>query len=227
MKNKIFALIPARGGSKRIKNKNMVMVGGKPLIQYTLDIVKKCKFLDDIFVSTEDEKIKEIAKGNGVKIIDRPKELAKDETPMHPVIKHAIEYWKSIDHKPDIIVLLQPTSPLRTVKDIDDCTKKVIEGADSAETFIETEETPFWMFWIKDDKAVPFNKEKLEKYQRIEDLPKSYKENGAVFVFRTKSFIATNSFYGADHRAVIMPKERSLDIDDSEDLEKIRRMIEK
>jgi CMP-N-acetylneuraminic acid synthetase len=226
MKNKIFALVPARGGSKRIKNKNMVVVGGKPLIQYTLDIVKKCKFLDEAFVSTEDEKIKEIAKRNGVKIIDRPKELAKDETPMHPVIKHAIEYWKNINHEPDIVVLLQPTSPLRTVKDIDDCVKKVVEGADSSETFIETKETPFWMFWIKDNKAIPFDKEKLEKYQRIEDLPKSYKENGAVYVFRIKNFIATNSIYGDDHRAVIMPKERSLDIDDSEDLEELKRIIE-
>ena len=117
---KSIGIIPARGGSVGVKRKNIRIVGGIPLINYSINAAKKSECLTDFFVSTEDQDIADIARESGGKIIDRPKELAENDTPMFPILLHAMDYLnKLLDYSIDQFVLLQPTTPLRTEDDID------------------------------------------------------------------------------------------------------------
>lgn len=119
--NNIVAIIPARGGSKGIPYKNIKLVGGKPLIAWNIIAAKKSKFIDDVYVSTDDEKISSIALSYGAKIINRPAELARDESSSESALLHAIGQINSEGVFPNEIVFLQCTSPLTTCEDIDNC----------------------------------------------------------------------------------------------------------
>jgi len=214
----VLAVIPARGGSKRLPRKAIIPLAGKPLLCYTIEEALKSKLLDKIVVTTEDDEIASVArKYRGITVIDRPERLAQDDSPMAAVVEHAVKFTDGKDIA-DIIVLLQPTSPLRKAKDIDDCIEKVLDGADSAETFCEVKYYPHGMFRIEGDKATPYDEEGLKKYQRIQDAPKLYRENGAVYAVKKQVLIRENNFYGKDHRAIVMPEERSVDIDTFLDL---------
>ena len=219
----ILAIIPARGGSKRIKNKNMVELAGKPLIWYTINEAKKSRYINKLILSTDDDKIIEIAKRYNIEIIKRPKELAKDDSPVIDAINHVLGSLK--DYKPGIVVLLQPTSPLRTVEDIDGTIQLLLESnADSAETFCEVSEHPAQMFRVDNkNNAYPLDKENLPKVHQ--DLPILYRENGAVYVIKVSTFLRMNTLYGNNHKALIMPKERSIDIDDYFDLKLIEGLL--
>lgn len=208
----IIAIIPARGGSKRIENKNLIELAGKPLIWYTINEAKKSKYINKLILSTDDNKIIEVAKRYNIEIIKRPKELAKDDSPTIDTINHVLRSLK--DYKPEIIVLLQPTSPLRTVEDIDQTIKTLLEtNADSVETFCEIEHHPASMFIIDENNdAYPLDKENYKKM--YQDLPKVFRENGAVYAVKTDVLTRENTFYGKRHKACIIPKERSVDIDD-------------
>lgn len=116
---KILGLIPARGGSKRLPRKNIRLFNGRPLIAWTILEAKKSSYLDDILVSTDDDEIAQTALDYGIQVVHRPPNLARDDTPMYPVIGHAIKYMKLTDG--DAVCLLQPTSPLRRYEDIDAC----------------------------------------------------------------------------------------------------------
>ncbi|MBD3249375.1 acylneuraminate cytidylyltransferase family protein [Candidatus Woesearchaeota archaeon] len=127
---KIVGIIPARGGSKGIPGKNIKMIAGKPLIAWTIEAAKESKLLDDFFVSTDDKKIAEISKQYSAKIIERPPELATDDADMMDALNHALDITKA-----DVIVLLQPPSPVRDKGLIDMCIKRFIDkGADSLAT---------------------------------------------------------------------------------------------
>ena len=120
MKNNILAIIPARGGSKGIPRKNIKNLNGKPLLEYTVDAINKCKLIDRAILSTDDDEIINIGSKLGLEVpFKRPLNLAQDDTPALPVIKHALNALEDIDgYKPDVIIILQPTSPLRTNKHI-------------------------------------------------------------------------------------------------------------
>jgi CMP-N-acetylneuraminic acid synthetase len=117
MEKEILAIIPARGGSKTIPGKNIREIHGKPLIAWTIEPALECKFLDKIVVSTDDPKISEISKKYGAEVpFLRPKKISEDNSPTIDALIYTIDSLKNIGHNPEIIVLLQPTSPLRTVK---------------------------------------------------------------------------------------------------------------
>ena len=120
LKKNILGIIPARGGSKGIPRKNIKPLHGKPLIYYTIKEALKSKFLNRVVVSTEDNDIAEIAKKFGAKVIKRPKELARDETPIRDVVIHVLNKFKEKKYIPDAVVLLQPSSPLRKAHHIDE-----------------------------------------------------------------------------------------------------------
>jgi len=127
-KKNFIAIIPARAGSKRIKNKNIVPVGGYPLVSYSIEAAKKSKYIEDIYVSTDGIKIAKIAKQYGAKIITRPKRMAQDHSQIEEAVLYSInqikkKYGKSVDN----VVLLQPTSPQRNIKDLDNAIKKFIK----------------------------------------------------------------------------------------------------
>ena len=143
MKNKIIAIIPARGGSKGISRKNIKSLAGKPLIAYSIEAALKSKYINSVVVSTEDEEIAKISEKCGAEVIERPEELAKDEKPTIDVIFQVLEILRMKNHTPDIVVLLQPTSPLRDTEDIDNAIELFLNGGcESVVSVCEVEHPP-------------------------------------------------------------------------------------
>jgi len=210
----VVAIIPARGGSEGVYRKNIKLLAGKPLISYTITEALKSRLLDKAVVSTEDREIAEIAAGYGAEVIERPAELARDDIPTLPVLQHAIHHLEEAgDYAVGLVVLLQPTSPLRTVADIDGCIQKLrATGSDSVVSVCEVDYSPYWMFTLDGDRLKRLM-EGGEKITRRQDAPRVYKPNGAVYVTRRDVIMEQNKVMGDDTRAFMMPAERSLDID--------------
>jgi N-acylneuraminate cytidylyltransferase/CMP-N,N'-diacetyllegionaminic acid synthase len=209
-------VIPARGGSKGIRHKNTRYLAGKPLIAYTIEAALRSKTLRRVIVSTDDTEIAEVAKSYGAEVpFLRPAELAKDDTPSLLVVQHAVKYIEKDERrKLDVVVLLQPTSPLRNHEYIDDAVKKLLEtGADSVITVCKVRHHPFSCFTFEGDRLFPFSRKGISVSRR-QDLPEVYAENGAVYAVRRNVLLEQNSVYGKDTRAVVMPYEQSIDIDD-------------
>lgn len=221
----ILAIIPARGGSKGIPRKNIKLLAEKPLIAWTIEEAKKSKYIDRLILSSEDEEIIRVAKEYGCEVpFIRPKELALDDTPgIEPVI-HAIN---TLPEKYDYVCLLQPTSPLRKVEDIDGCIEKCIKNnADSCVSVTEVDQHPYWMYEIN-------NEEKLKplfidnNIARRQDLPKIYILNGAVYLAKTNQILNKLDFVTKDTLSFIMDKRRSVDVDDINDFAYTEYLINK
>ena len=209
----ILGIIPARGGSKGLKKKNVKNLAGKPLIYYTIREAKKSKFITKLIVSTENLEISKIAKKYGVEVIPRPKNLARDTTPSLLVFKQVITYLQNqMKFNPDVIVVLQPTSPLRKTMDIDYSIKKFLKH--KSKTIISVskfEHPPSWIFKIVNGKLKPILKS--QKIIRRQESPKFYSPNGAIYVFDSSSIMKKDFEYGVNDLPYIMPPERSVDID--------------
>ncbi|AZR73887.1 acylneuraminate cytidylyltransferase [Anoxybacter fermentans] len=215
MSANFLALILARGGSKGIPKKNIKILNGKPLLAYTIEEAKKSKFIDRVVLSTESEEIAEVGKRYGAEVpFMRPKELATDEASSIDAIIHALNWLKmNEDYWPKFTVLLQPTSPLRTVKDIDGAIEKLLEhNAESLVSLCEVDKHPFWLKKIIDNRVVPYTEEG-QHITRRQDLPKVYSLNGAIFIAESILLVKERSFYVGRTIPYIMPKERSVDID--------------
>jgi N-acylneuraminate cytidylyltransferase/CMP-N,N'-diacetyllegionaminic acid synthase len=214
MEKEFLGLIPARGGSKSIPLKNIKPLLGKPLIAYTIEEALKSKYLDRIIVSTDDAQIAKISNEYGADVpFIRPKELAQDTSPTLPVIQHALMYLKSEGYIPDFVVLLQPTSPLRQVKHIDEAIEKILDtNADSVISLTKSEIHPYWMCKLDGDKVYPFI-DTGKKSLRRQDLPIIYKLNGAIVVSKTEVILSGKSWQKQDIRAIIMDPIYSIDID--------------
>ena len=150
-KMEIIALIPARGGSKGIPKKNIKNLRGKPLISYSIGSAKKTKYINKVVVSTEDKEIAEISREYDAEIIERPEELAEDESSTIDTILHALEVLRAENYNPDIIILLQPTSPLRNAEDIDSAIELFLNSdCESVVSVCEVEHPPHWCFEIEE-----------------------------------------------------------------------------
>ena len=212
---KIIAIIPARGGSKRIPEKNIRLLAGKPLIAYTILAAKESKYLDDFYVSTNSIRIMKVAKRYGAKIIRRPNRLATDKSPMIDVIIHSLDWMEKRNIRPEIIVVLQPTSPLRDSKDIDNAINLFKKS--KCHSVVSVVEAPlFWGFILKGTYIRPiFSKRYLKT--RSQNLPKTFLPNGAIFISTPENIRKYKSFYTNKTIPYIMPKEKSVDIDTIED----------
>jgi CMP-N,N'-diacetyllegionaminic acid synthase len=211
---KILAIIPARGGSKGIPNKNVMNISGKPLIAYTIDAGKKSKYIDEIIVSTDSEVIKTIAEKYGAKVpFLRPDKLSNDSAKSIDVVIHAIEHYKNKNIIFDYILLLQPTSPLRTGKHIDEAIEKLLIGNGSSLVSVcEADENPILMRSIQDDKLREVMRFEGTNLRR-QDLPAFYKFNGALYINSTDMLINDKKFVDENTMPYIMDKESSADID--------------
>lgn len=217
MRNEIIGIIPARGGSKGIRNKNIKYLAGKPLIVYSIEAALKSKYVDRTFVSTENEEIARIAMKYDVGMINRPTELAKDETPTIDVIFHTLQVLKAGNFEPKIVVLLQPTSPLRNARDIDNALELFMRNdCESVVSVGEAKHSPYWSFKIEDKYLKPIFGEKYLKMRR-QELPKVYVPNGAIYISTTETLYKYKSFYCSKTIPYVMPWERSVDIDDEID----------
>ncbi len=221
---KFLAVIPARGGSKTILRKNIKPLCGRPLIEYTLDAAKASKLLNRIVLSTDNEEIASIGRKKGSKVpFLRPEELAGDDCPTLPVIQHAVNFLEEKEnYRPDYIVVLQPTSPLRTAEHIDEALHILMEtGADSVVSVTEMPHryNPCSIMKIVKGKLVPFIQEG-EKYTQRQLKPAFYARNGAaIYAFKYETLIKKNSLYGDDCRPYLMSKADSVDIDDMIDFD--------
>lgn len=211
----VLAIIPARGGSKGVFKKNIRQVGGKPLIAWSITEAMKSRYIDKLILSSEDEEIIKVAEVNGCEVpFVRPYELALDDTPGIDPVLHAMEMLPGYDY----IVLLQPTSPLRTVEDIDQCIELCVSySAQSCVSVTEPDKSPYWMYTIQKDGilepllSTPF-------VTRRQDLPHVYSLNGAVYAAESQWLAQNKTFLTEGTLAYVMPKERSLDIDTELDL---------
>ncbi len=223
---RIMALIPARGGSKGIKNKNIIDLCGKPLIAHTVDAAKECSYIDDIIVSTDSKAIADVAVKYGAHVpFIRPDKLAQDRSTTLDVVLHAINEMKCRGCEYDILILLQPTSPLRNTDDIkgaieEFCDKKV----KSLVSVSEVNDSPVLIRQIGEDM-------KLEKLLdlsstiRRQDMKKYYRVNGAIYINRIIDIDNETSFNDNEY-GYIMDKKHSVDIDEMMDVVYARLLME-
>lgn len=221
---KVLALITARGGSKGIPDKNIKLLGGKPLIAWTIDEAKKSKYIDRLILSSDCENIQGIAKQFSCEVpFSRPKELASDTSSSIDVILHALD---NIYEEFDYLMLLQPTSPFRTVADID---KVVEESIDSnielMVSVAKVKKHPSYLYKIENNKLIPYIE--TNKQLRRQDMPATYEHNGAIY-FSTVDFIKKNKTYNSVEAVGFeMFGSGNLDIDTYEDLEYAEYLINK
>lgn len=213
---KIIGIIPARSGSKGLKDKNIKELCGKPLIAYTIEAAKQSGVFDCIMVSTDSEKYARIAREHGASVpFLRSSENSSDKSGSWDVVR---EVLANLNEKFDIVVLLQPTSPLRTAQHIRDAVDLFFEK--DADTVCSVCETPHPIFWCntlnEDLSMMDFIKKEYQK--RRQELPKSYTLNGAIYICKTK-YIDNLDFYSNKSFAYVMNKNSSIDIDENLDFQ--------
>lgn len=221
----IMAIIPARLGSRRLPRKNVIEFNGKPLIQHTIDVAKQSQYVNKIIISTNDPEVEE--KAMGADIFRRPESLATDTSRTEEVIIHVVDTAEAEGYIPDIIVLLQPTSPLRNLEDIDRTIEAITQkGADSAQTISEVREHPGLMVIMDNNGHIrPLQEENHLK--RSQELQKIYIKNGSVYACTRKTLEKTKGIYGERHLGIVTPRHRSIDIDTQEDLEMAKYYLKK
>lgn len=226
---KILALIPARGGSKRLPRKNLLPLAGKPLIAWTIEAAKKSKYIDTVCVSTDDEEIISVSREYGAEVpFRRPLEISGDTARSVDVVMHAINWYADHDQVFDTIVLLQPTSPLRDSNDIDNAFSIYYsKEASSVTSVCEVEPSPLWSNTIPEDGSMSgFINEKYKNI-RSQDLPKYYRLNGAIYIAKSFFVKENNSLIASEFSyAYIMPTEKSIDIDTIVDFKLAKAIIE-
>lgn len=220
MKHEILGVIPARGGSKGILHKNIRDMRGKPLIAHTIEKAKQSRYIDRLIVSTDDPKIADVARSYGAEVpFLRPAELASDSSRAIDAIKHALETMEDLDCKRyEYIIYLEPTSPNRSVEDIDNATDLFLHSdADSLASVVEaTQYHPILMKTIENGYLKPIYKDEPEGMPRQEYTPRAYMRNGAVYIFRRKN-VLQRILWGQTILPYVMPIERSACIDDMND----------
>ena len=208
--HKILAVIPARGGSKGVPRKNVRQLNGKPLIAWTIEQAIQSRYVDRVVVSSEDDEICEVARQSGAETpFVRPESLASDTAEGVDVLCHAVEHAGGAY---DYVVLLQPTSPLRFVTDIDDAISMCIEERLSSVVSVsEATKSPYWMYQMSGNGAlIPLIDNTASNRQQ---LPRSYALNGAVYVLEIPPLLQHRKILDGNTRGYVMPSERSFDID--------------
>jgi CMP-N-acetylneuraminic acid synthetase len=224
----VVAVIPARGGSKSIPGKNLRPLGGKPLLAWSIDVAKQVPEIDRIIVSTDYQDIAETGRTYGAEVYSRPAHLATDEALVIDALKDLIATLTREGNAPEWVVLLEATCPLRAAEDVRACLQLVADGSfDSVATFKEAELNPHRAWKIADGVPEVFIPGAVPWLPR-QKLPKAYQLNGAVYVFRA-SLLAdeARSLLVGKVGAVLMPKERSKDIDDLVDFMIAEALLEK
>jgi len=228
--NSFLAIVPARGGSKGLPGKNIKELCGKPLVAWSIEAGLKSKYVDEVMVSTDDEKIAEISKKYGANVpFLRPSDLASDTATTFDAIKHTIDYYKNeLKKEFDYIVLLEPTSPLREVCDIDKMIKKIVDNQikfDSISSIGEVHEHPSIMKKIvENDSIVPFCKE-LEFTTRRQDNEKAYFPYGVAYIVKIKNFIEEKTFYTQRNTFYEIKRYQCYEIDDIYDFLAIENIM--
>ncbi len=208
---KVLAVIPARGGSKGIPRKNIKMLAGKPLIAWTICAAIDSGVVDKLVVSTDDEEISSVAHSWGAEIpVLRPAKLAQDETPSMDVVLHIAEQTQGFEW----LLLLQPTSPLRSADDIRNIVNIALEHrASSVVSVCKSSASPAWMYRLNDSGQLRSILQRDNHLNRRQDICPTYQLNGALYLMRREWLMTNKKFIDDDTIAYLMPPERSADID--------------
>lgn len=217
----VLGVIPARGGSKGIPNKNLLEVAGKSLLAYSADAARASRCLTRTILSTDDPRIADAGRALGIDVpFMRPADLAMDASPMLPVLQHAVREMSGRGFRAEAVVLLQPTSPLRRPEHIDRAVEMLVAtGADTVVSVVEVPHqfNPASLMQLDADRLRPLGEGPI--VLRRQDKPRLYARNGpAVLAVRTAQ-LERGALYGDDTRALVMAPEDSLDIDSPWDLE--------
>lgn len=215
-KHRVLCVIPARGGSKGVPRKNIKDLAGKPLIAYSIEQALQSRYIDRVIISTEDREIADISKSYGAEVpFMRPVELAGDDIPTVDVLLHAI-HWMEEEEKYDfdILVLLHVTTPLRNSNDVDSCIELMKEtGADNVFSVTEAHRNPYFnMVEMSEDGKIKLSKE--GSFTSRQSAPKVYDMNSSIYVWWKNILKSEKKIFLNNSRIYIMPKERSIDIDE-------------
>ena len=215
-----LAIIPARGGSKRLPRKNVLNLSGKPLIAWSIEAALQSSYINKVIVSSDDGEIISISEALGASIIERPAKLASDTASTFETIKHAIENFEVYDY----VVLLQATSPLRNVQHINEAIALLnSKNADAIISVCETNHSPIWSNTLPDNGSMAGFIEDELRNKRSQDLGIYYRLNGAIYICKTEKFLLEKSFFLKENIfAYVMDKKSSVDIDDKIDLDLCR-----
>lgn len=217
---KVLAIIPARGGSKGVPDKNIRIVAGKPLIAYAIECAKESSLIHHVLVSTDSPKIAQIAAEYGAEVLMRPSDLAQDDTPMPPVLLHVLDTLQSKGRYYDLIVLLQVTSPIRTGQDIDHVVEMFASTPDleAVISVVPMDDVhPARMYTLDEDRWMNPYIESGEEARR-QDLPVVYYRNGCIYAIRSEILKDKKSLMVKNKKAYIMPAKWLANIDDERDL---------
>jgi CMP-N,N'-diacetyllegionaminic acid synthase len=225
----IVGIITARGGSKGIPGKNLIPIRGRPLISYTIEAALDSKVLDRVIVTTDDEKIAEVSRQFGAETpFVRPEHLSGDWAPSYPVVVHALQWMAENEgYFPDYMMLMQPTSPLRIAEDIRNAVALAQEkDADGVISVYEPKQHPHWMFELEEDgRFVDFDPHSRELSRR-QSLSPQYMLNGSIYLIKRSVIMKQDNFYTAQTYALVMPRERSFDIDSLHDVRVVEMTME-
>lgn len=223
MTKKVLAIIPARGGSKGLPGKNIIDFAGKPLIAWTIEASLGSKYITKTIVSSDSDEILEVAKKYGSDTVKRPNEFATDISSSEVVVKHSLE---SMEEKFDYVVLLQPTSPLRDINDIDGAFEKLFSLDATALISVREYDNKILKAFKENEfgyiEGISNNK---YPFMRRQDLPRTYMSNGAIYIVKVDEFLKRDSFFTEKTISFVMDEIKSLDIDTKEDLEKVEKYI--
>lgn len=212
----ILALIPARGGSKGVPNKNIAPVGGRPLIAWSILAAQQARSVDRVVVSTDSPAIAAVARAWGAEVpFLRPAELARDDTPGIAPALHALRWLEEHEGRlPDALLYLQPTSPLRSAVDIDGAVALLEErAADAIVSGTPAAQHPYWVKRLDAEGRIQSFLEGALAATRRQDLPPAYALNGAIYLCRSTVLLARESWYTERTHMYVMPESRSLDVD--------------
>lgn len=225
----VVAVIPARGGSKSVPDKNIRPLAGKPLIAWAIDVAQSTEGIDRVLVSTDSEKIGRVAQAYGAEIAERPAELATDSSLIIDTIRHLISELRARGEAIDILVLLEPTSPLRSPEDVEACLQLLTTPGreyDCVATFAEARVNPHRTWKIENNEPRTFIPGAIPWLPR-QQLPAAYQLNGGAIAFFVDRLPSDGiSLVFGKTAAVVMPKERSVDIDSELDLALANAMLE-
>ncbi|MFH1506866.1 MAG: acylneuraminate cytidylyltransferase family protein [Candidatus Omnitrophota bacterium] len=223
-RQQVITVIPARGGSKGIKKKNISLLGGKPLLSYSIEYSLRCPLVNRTIVSTDDLEIADIARKYGAEVpFIRPAEYAQDDTPDYPVYRHALEWLEQQEHKIyDIFILLRPTSPLRPKGLIEKGLELLVRNphADSVRTVVLCSQHPYRMFKIEGDFLSPVLSNGVFEPYNIprQKLPSVYFQTGDLEMIRRDTILKSNSISGKHIMPLIIKTVDIVDIDSETDL---------
>ncbi|MCK4781628.1 acylneuraminate cytidylyltransferase family protein [Candidatus Parcubacteria bacterium] len=228
-KEKIIAIIPARGGSKGLSRKNIRIIAEKPLIAWTIESAKKSKYLDRIVVSTEDKEIAEVSEKYGVEVIKRPAELARDNSPTFDAVMHVIDYFQSKGEVFDIVVILEATSPLRDSEDIDKCIE-ILYSNEKARAIVsiaklESSHPEFNVVLNKERFIKKINGTSNFRTLRRQELQDIFFFDGTIYISYIDTYKQKRTIYHELTLGYIVPKYKSLEVDDIYDFISIEALI--